>query len=129
MTIYKYEILINRITKTGTIEADSFQDAMESVKALYPESTYISIGLTRFYTGEIDRITGNTQKDLVSWFDTYTGGVTEVQPTLKTIGMFATLRPENLNDKIPFLFVEDTEENILEYYAYKMDGTLLHETY
>lgn len=129
MTIYKYEILINRISKTGTIEADSFQDASDSVKALYPEATYISISLTRFFTGEIDRKTNDTENDLVSWFDTYLCGTTEVQPTLETIGMFALLNPENVKEKIPFLFIQDADENIIEYFAYKMDGTLIHETY
>ena len=126
--IYKYEVLVNRVTKTGTIEAESFQDANTLVKKLYPEATYISTSMTRFFTGDIPRKTADTENDLCDFFDTYLSGVTEVKNSLETIGTFARI-DSGYEKRIPFLFIEDIDGNIIEYFAFKADGTIIHRFY
>lgn len=122
---------------TETIIAEDIEQASEIVK-----KRGLNIGYSlkpfdvweeehnppKMYKVEIKKKTGDNLEDFLSWAAEYKESPAEVENTAETIGRFCLEYMGRECDKIPALFVEDHNGNIIEYYVFLDSETLRHET-
>ena len=104
----------------------TFEELQERAEKVF-YSFWIEEETPKMYMGEIDKKTGDNIADFLAWAAEHVAYPEEVPNDSESIGLFVKKYMGKPCDKIPFMFVEDHNGNIIEWYVFTDSDNLRHE--